>query len=249
MKPIQTIIADFQHYVRRPWYGVPKADQPGSHTINTVRQFLAEYPLFFGLFLVSLGTTFLANNITEQAVYKPIIQRLISSAGISMIALLLVVIMEEAVFRAILRLTPNRLRNIAALLLLIPLGYAYQPIKELTHEFALFWLILVWVVSVYLIGRYLKRPAVFCRIEAFWQANFNWIFYGVALLYAAGKVANEIGTLMDRQVLFFVALLLFGLLRGFYFGYVRMKYGFWYGVAVHVLLLVTSLAPDVIRNL
>lgn len=43
--------------------------------------------------------------------------------------------------------------------------------------------------------------------------------------------------------------LLIMLLNSFYFGYVRMKYGFWYAVAVHTLIVTAILLPEMIRCL
>lgn len=249
MKPFYYTFADFQNYVSKPQYKQPLADQFGNQSSVITRQFLAEYPLIISLLLLAAGTTLLTHYVTGQDLYKPIIQRLISSVSVSLIALPLAVIIEEAVFRSILRLTPNRLRNIAALLLWIPLGYYYHTIKEVTNEFAMLWLIPAWAVVAYLSGRYLKRPAVFARIENFWQTNFRWIFYGLAGLYASLKLISDIDTLVNGQVLLLPLLLLTGLLNGFYLGYLRMTYGFWYAVATHVLLSMASLAPEVIRLL
>jgi len=249
MPTLQATFSHFQQYVRRPYYTEPLVDQPGNDTSATTRQFLGEYPLIVSLMLIVAGITLLTQYTTGQDMYKSVIQRLVSSTGVSMIALPLAVILEEAVFRAILRLTPNRIRNIAALLLLIPLGYYYHIIKEVANELAVLWLIPGWAFAAYFLGRYLKRPVVFPLIDVFWQANFRWIFYGIALLYTFGKTVNNIDTLVDGHVVLLPVWILALSLNSFYFGYVRMIYGFWYGVAVHVLLLIASLTPEVIRIL
>ena len=249
MQVLQYTLTNFQNYIYRPAYKQPLSDQPGTQRPEIIRRFLAEYPLITGLLILSAGITLLTQYVTDEDVYKSVTQRLISSLVVSLIALPLAVVIEEAVFRLILRLTPNRLRNIAALLLWIPLGYYYHTIKEVTNEFAMLWLIPVWAVVAYGLGRYLKHPAVFARIDTFWQTNFRWIFYGMAGLYAFIKIINDIDTLVAGQLLLLPLLLLTGLLNAFYLGYLRMTYGFWYAVLVHTLLLMAALAPEVIRIL
>ncbi|SOD88074.1 CPBP family glutamic-type intramembrane protease [Spirosoma fluviale] len=249
METLQTTFADFRNYVRRPQYSQPLAEQPGNQLTMTTRHFLAGYPLVLGILLISIGNMLLALFTAGEVVFKPLLDRYSSSAGILLIALLIAVTLEEAIFRSILRLTPNRLRNLLALALWIPLGYYYHSLKGMSNEFALFWTMLPWAAVVYGLNHYLKRPAVFARIERFWQANFRWIFYSVGVVYGFMKIIDDVGTLKDAEVLLLPVFLLCSLLNGFYFGYIRMKYGFWYGVAVHVLVLLAALAPEAIRIL
>lgn len=110
-------------------------------------------------------------------------------------------------------------------------------------------IIATWSGVAVIMSRYLKRPAVFARINMFWQANFRWIFYVITFLYAMGKIGGHLDTLTNWHVLLLPILLLSGLLSGFYFGYIRMKYGFWYAVAVHILLIATPLAVEMMRTL
>ena len=249
METIQTTFADFQHYIRRPQYYQPLADQSGNQPALTARRFLAGYPLILGMLLMTAGTILLAHFTAGQAIFKPLLDRYSSSAGILLVAALIAVTIEEAVFRSILRLTPNRLRNLLALGLWILPGHYYHTLKELSNEYALLWMIPLWAVAVYGLNQYLKRPTVFARIERFWQANFRWIFYGVGLLYSFMKIIDDVGTLKDAQLLLLPVLLLSSLLNGFYFGYIRMKYGFWYAVAVHVLVLLAAVTPEAMRIL
>ena len=207
---------------------------------------MAELPLFLGLVILSIGASSVSVYITGHDVYKPLIQHMGSSMSALAVALPIAVLVEEAVFRSILRVTPNRLRNIGSLLLWIPLGYHYHAIKEMTNEYALLWLVPVWLLVAYGLGMYLKRPTVFARIETFWRTNFNWIFYAIGLLYAFLKIADDVSYLKDWQLLLLPVTVLSSVWSSFYFGYVRMVYGFWYAVAVHILLLVALLTPEVI---
>lgn len=249
METLQTTFADFRNYIRRPQYSEPLADQPGNQLTMTTRRFLAGYPLVLGVLLITTGNILLGLFTAGEIIFRPLLDRYSSSTGILLSALLIAVTLEEAVFRAILRLTPNRLRNLLALALWIPIGYYYYRLKGMSNEFALLWIMLLWAAVVYGLNYYLKRPAVFARIERFWQANFRWIFYSVGVVYGFVKIIDDVGTLTDAQVLLLPVFLLSGSLNGFYFGYIRMKYGFWYGVAVHVLVLLAAMAPEAIRIL
>lgn len=249
METLQTAFTDFQQYVRRPQYSQPLTEQPGNQLTITTRRFLAGYPLVLGILLVTTGNILLTLFAAGEDIFRPLLDRYSASIGTLLIGILIVATLEEALFRSILRLTPKRLRNLLALALWIPLGYYYHSLKEMTNEFALFWIILLWAAVVYGLNHYLKRRDVFSRIERFWQANFRWIFYSVGVVYGFMKIIDDVGTLKDAQILLLPVLLLSSLLNGFYFGYIRMKYGFWYGVAVHVLVLLAALAPEAIRIL
>ncbi|WP_461151726.1 hypothetical protein [Spirosoma pulveris] len=249
METLQTTFADFRNYISRPQYRQPLADHPGNQPAMTTRRFLAGYPLVLGILLITAGNTLLVHFTTGEVIFRPLLDRHRSSMGVFLLVILIAVTLEEAVFRAILRLAPSRLRNLLAFALWIPLGYYYHTLKVMTNEFTLFWMILLWAAVVYGLNYYLKRPAVFARIERFWQTNFRWIFYSVGIVYGFMKIIDDVGALKDAQLLLLPILLLCSLLNGFYFGYVRMKYGFWYGVAVHVLVLLAALAPEAIRIL
>lgn len=247
MKPVHAAFASFQNYIYRPYYHRPLVDSTGKST--TARQFLSEYPLLLIILLTSVGVTFLTEYVTGQNIYQSISERLHSSMGIWLVAVPLAVILEEAVFRGILLLTSRRLRNVAAFLISVLVCYGYRPMKEMAGTTAGTGLIIGWGAVTYLLDSYLKRPAIFTRINQFWQKNFRQVFYVIAVLYALIKIIDDVGTLTHWQLLLLPVLLLTGLVSGLYFGYVRMTYGFWYAVAVHILLLLTSLVLVVVHIL
>lgn len=249
MKTLQSSFIDFQNYIRQPQYNQPLTDQPDNKSGLTTRRFLSDYPLALSVLLITAGNILLAQFVTGQVMFTPLLNRYSSSVGILLVAVLITVTLEEAVFRAILRLSPNRLRNLAALALWIPFGFYYHALKTVSGEFAVFWMLLVWGAVVYGMHQYLKQPTVFAQLERFWQANFRWIFYGIGLLYGFIKIIDDVGVLTDAQMLLLPVLLLSSSLNGFYFGYIRMTYGFWYAVVVHVLVLMAALAPEAIAIL
>ncbi len=249
MQPVQTPFINFQNYIRYPQYQQPLVDVPGTTPGKTVRQFLKEYPLLVLLLLASIGTILLTSYVTGYDAYESISERLHSSMGIWLVAVPLAVLLEEAVFRSILRLTPNRLRNIAALVVFMLVCCCYGPIQNIAGGKAGLWMVIGWGLVTYLLDLYLKRPVTFARINLFWQTHFRQVFYAVAGLYALSKIVDDIRTLTGLHLLLVPVLLLVGLLSGFYFGYIRMTYGFWYAVAVHSLLLLASLALEMARIL
>ncbi|MBD2752079.1 hypothetical protein [Spirosoma validum] len=250
MNTLPTSFSNFQNYIFRPIYRLPLANQPNKSIATTLRQFLTEYPLLLGLLLLSVGSIVLEELITGQNLFTLLMQRTHSSPIILLLALPLAIIIQEKIFRSILYLTPKRLKGIGILILCIPICYYVHSLnKSANMQAALVVMMSVWIVAVILAVRYLKRPVVFERINQFWQTNFRWIFYGFTFLYATGITVNHLDTLADWKGLLLPILLLSGLLSGFYFGYIRMKYGFWYAVAVHILLIATPLAVEMIRTL
>lgn len=247
MKPTYAAFASFQNYMYHPLYQQPLTGLPERTTVT--RQFLSEYPLLLIVILASVGATFLTEYVTGQNIYQSISERLHSSMGIWLAAVPLAVILEEAVFRGILLLTPRRLRNVAAFLIFTLVCYGYRSVKEVAGTTAGTGLIIGWGIATYLLDSYLKRPAVFTRINQFWQRKFRQVFYVIAVLYAFSKIIDDVGMLTHWQLLLLPVLLLPGLVSGLYFGYVRMNYGFWYAVGVHILLLLTSLVLVVVHIL
>ena len=179
----------------------------------------------------------LTERVTGQVSYATLLQRVNQSLSVLIVALVVAVMLIETAFRSILRLTPNRLSNLVSLLLLVLLSMFYRDIKAVTHPYAGLWLLAIWAVLTYGVRQLVKQQVLYCRIESFWISSFRCIFYGIAILYALLRVSNA--TVLSHWQILLPALLLLRLLTGFYLGYVRMKYGFWFAVAVHTLTMAT----------
>lgn len=115
----QPTYASFKNYVFQPTYQQPLAELPGSSLVKPIQRFLNESPLIFELALASCGANLLTQFVTGRTFGNELVKKYCSSPGVLLAALLIAVVIEEAVFRAVLRPTPNRLRNIAAMLLLM----------------------------------------------------------------------------------------------------------------------------------
>ncbi len=239
------MLTNFKTFALRPRYVLPMADAPEPSTAQTIRLFLAEYPLFLSTVLLSMGVLLGYNYFTGGDSLR------FSSPGkhfsplTLIMAVFFLVVFIEGLFRSMLRLTPGRLAGAIWLSLFILISVFTEEGKRATNEYFLLWALLAWLVLSFLLGRYLKRPVVFARIEMFWQRHFRWIFYGMALLYGLFWI-NKI-SLDGWQMLLFPVLLLPGLLSGLYLGYVRMRYGFWYAVFVQALIMSLPLTLELMR--
>jgi hypothetical protein len=234
MKTLQTLFADFATYVRRPRYVLPMADAPLSQPLTVGRQFLEEFPLILPIILLSAGLTWAMCQLTGKAFDNPFSR--FPSSYLALMALLAAVVLVEAIFRNILRLTENTLKMMIAIVMLVILTQTFQHIKAVTNDFAMIWLVPSWILTSWLLGRLLTKPAVLTRLEQFWQHRFTWVFYGIAVLYSLrhlGRLTN----LTDWQLLMAPVVMLISLLISTYLGYVRMKYGFWYAVAANTLIV------------
>ncbi|RYC67586.1 CPBP family glutamic-type intramembrane protease [Spirosoma sordidisoli] len=248
MKTFRMRFADFTAFTRQPRYLLPLDETPGQRTTATASLFLAEYPLFLTVSALSIGSLLLTSHLTGQDVLRLLNPSSRFPLTVLIVAGLVAPVLSETLFRFMLRLTPARLEVAVALLLLVLIDLSYKGIKAVLNEQAVFWVVPVWIVVVWQLSRCIRRPAVYTQIERFWQVNFRWVFYGLALVYALFRVDNTV-SLTDWQVLWLPVLLLPGWLIGLYLGYVRMKYGFWFAVAVHALMMSLSIGLEIIRLL
>ncbi|QKZ11761.1 hypothetical protein [Spirosoma sp. KUDC1026] len=249
MRPLMNAFFNFQYYVSQPVYQTPLSDRPDHSLVRNLRQFANESALFLFLmgFTMTFGLAYI--HVTGNHLFRDLIEKYQSRMIVLVVSLLIAVTLEEGLFRAILRMTQQNLRYIATVLTFLLIGVWYKPLKELVGPMVGFGMIGVWFVTSLVLDRYLKRPAVFARVLAFWQANFGKLFYVTSLVYALVKIADDISWLTGWQLLFVPALLGLSLISGFYFGYVRMKYGFWYAVAVHSLILAGLILSEAVLTL
>ncbi len=221
------------------------ADATTGLSLPTTRLFLAEYPLFLPLALLSAGGSWLMYSLTGIGLYNEMIARP-HIFSVMLIVLPLVLIMVEFMFRGMLRLTARSLRYLIAILMLMVVSSTFDAIKAATNDYAMIGLLPTWIGLTWLLSKFVSRPAVFARIELFWQTRFPWVFYGLTLLYVARHIRPLI-TLTDWQLALIPAILTVSFLISTYLGYIRMKYGFWYAVAVHMVIMGASFAMQIVR--
>lgn len=241
MQSLSASFTNFQHYVSQPVYQTPLSDQKNKTEIRLLRQFINESALFLCLLGCTVAFGLAYTHATGDHLFQKLIEKYRTPWDLVMLgsALLIAVTVEEGLFRAILRMTPRNLRYIATILAFLLIGVWYKPLKELVGPMAGLGMMGVWFVTSLVLDRYLKRPAVFARVFTFWRAHFSKLFYAMSLVYALVKIADDISGLTGWQLLFVPAIFCLSLVSSFYFGYVRMKYSFWYAVGAHSLILVS----------
>lgn len=239
-------ITNFVNFARRPRYIVPMADAtPGQPSLLTTRLFLAEYSLFLPLALLSAGGSWLMYSLTGIGLYNEMIARP-HIFPVMVIVLPLVLIMVEFMFRGILRLTARGLRYLIGILLLMIVSSIFNEIKAATNDYAMIGLLPTGIGLVWLMNKFVSRPGVYARIERFWHTRFHWVFYGLTILYAARHI-RPLMTLTDWHLALIPLIMTVSFLISTYLGYIRMKYGFWYVVALHMMIMGFSLAVQMIR--
>jgi len=77
------------------------------------------------------------------------------------------------------------------------------------------------------------RDARRAELRAWWDRNYRWIFYGIALLFGYVHLANF--ELTPMIVVFSPILVLAQIVLGVLMGFLRVRYGFWWGYAMHAL--------------
>jgi hypothetical protein len=246
MQSLSASFANFQHYVSQPVYQTPLSDQKNKSEIRLLSQFINESALFLCLLGCTVAFGLEYTHVTGDHPFRDLIEKYQSRMIVLVVSLIIAVTIEEGLFRAVLRMTQQNLRYIATVLTFILIGSGYKPLKELGGPMVGLGMMVTWFILSLVLDRYLKRPAVFANILSCWQAHFSKLFYAMALLCALVKISDDISALTGWQLLFVPALFCLSLISSFYFGYVRMKFGFWYAVAAHSLILASIALSEAI---
>ena len=235
MKSLQHILTEVSQFIRQPQYLQPLAL---SNTSGTIRQFSAESPIVLTLAGVSAATMVGLSAITGNGLTYGITTEG-STDAVLVAGAVLIPMLTESIFRTPMRLTPNRLGWLSFIVGLFLIGSVLKPIEARLGLYAGSWLVSGWAFLGPLTAWFITRPARYARIERGWRKHFGVIFYVLTVLYAL-SFASELD-LSGWQLLLLPIALVPGLLAGFYLGYVRMKYGYWYAVLVSGLMNVVPL--------
>jgi hypothetical protein len=234
MKAIKTTLADFFAFLKNPAYPQP-AQRQAVPVLQTTRVFMAEFSLWGGIGL--LWTAVLLGGYWYSQSQSSAIGNVAKGSieGHLIGGLLLVPMLIEGIFRTPMRLTPKRLGWLTFVALLIVIGLFLKPVERYLGNNAGLMLTISWLLLTGPIIWFVTRSARYARIDAVWQRHFRWVFYVLTGL-AAIFYHSAFLSLTGWQVLWLPAVLLPGLLLSACLGYVRLKHGYWYAVAVHGLL-------------
>ncbi|WP_234735105.1 CPBP family glutamic-type intramembrane protease [Tellurirhabdus bombi] len=232
MKPSRSIYTDFLSYVKNPGYVQPVNVVGFSKVTLFIRLFLTQCPFW-------LGSGFLAAFVVlqfEKWTGADLRQHhAIHGWSFFVAAVLIVPLVEETMFRFSLQLTPGRLASALSIMLLLVLFRLYNNLSSATPQYLVVGIFAMWSLASYLLVKWIRQPRLFGRIEAFWRQHFRVIYYLSAFSFGFFHLSNCV-ELSVWHLALAPLITLPQIVLGFYQGYVRMTYGFWYAVGLHMLV-------------
>ena len=135
-------------------------------------------------------------------------------------------IVEEAIFRGVLHYSRWGVSFIVSVLLLI-ITYLTKVTELISINTVGF--VYIACIALFPVFYYVTKPLddVF---KTFWQKNFKYIFHIIAISFGLIHLTNYTGI---NNYLFALPLVTSQIISGYVLGFVRMKLGFGYSVALH----------------
>lgn len=220
------ILSDFFAYLKRPDYNwVTSLLQDRSPVKKAWRLFRA------GLLLSLLGgsVSYVFMQYVEGLTGVSLRQNhSTTSWGLILILFTLIPLIEESVFRLVLRPTPAR---VWWLMLALGVELPVQLYLYTSESLRSLLLAANWIG----LGLAAKLAIAYkSRLKVWWEQNFRWLFYASSVTFGLVHLIN-CDQLTIWHWLLAPIITLPQLMAGFFNGYVRMNYGFWYGVAMHAM--------------
>lgn len=133
-------------------------------------------------------------------------------------------IVEELIFRGLLRF--NRLAiSFWMALLLGCAGWFLSPNSTFKNAF-----VLIALISFPLF--YVLTQSIQARLRSVWKNHFVVVFHFVVVVFGLIHLGNYTNV---NNYVWALPLVSIQLLLGYFLGFLRMKFGFWYGVGLHIL--------------
>jgi membrane protease YdiL (CAAX protease family) len=134
-------------------------------------------------------------------------------------------LLEELIFRWPLRCSKNRVMVAAVIGFWVFYGESY---RIETFDKTIFWIVFfVGTIGIVGVVNFYKN-----QIGSFWITNFKWIYWAFGLVFGLIHLGNYEGS-WSSFLVFWPVLCVHQTVTGLLNGYARMRYGFWYGVALH----------------
>lgn len=220
------ILSDFFAYLKRPDYSkVTSLLQDENPIKKAWRLFRA------GLLLSLLGGSigYVLMQYVEGSTGVSLRQNHgITGWGLVLTMFTLIPLVEESVFRLILRPTPAR---VWWMMLALGIELSVQVYFYSSEGLRSLLLAVNWVG----LGLAAKLAVAYkSGLKIWWERNFRWLFYASSITFGLVHLINcDQLTIWHWLLAPFITLP--QLMAGFFNGYVRMNYGFWYGVAMHAM--------------
>ncbi|TAE37838.1 MAG: CPBP family intramembrane metalloprotease [Runella slithyformis] len=134
-------------------------------------------------------------------------------------------LLEELIFRWPLRYSENRVTIVAVIAFIV----FYSELSKIEDfDKTAFWILFFGgAVAVGVGANFFKN-----QIRTFWILHFKWIYWIFGLIFGLTHLANYSGEQISFLV-YWPILCTHQIVTGLLNGYARMRYGFWYGVALH----------------
>jgi len=142
-------------------------------------------------------------------------------------------IIEETIFRLPLKFKPIYYFFFLGFILfelIDKIANLFTPIKSLNQIGVIALVAILIALVCYFIIR--SKP-VYSKFDNFYQKHYRWVFYFFCLLFGYFHLNNfeNLGTML----IFIPFLTLTQVFAGFTLGYIRMKYGYGWGILTHML--------------
>jgi membrane protease YdiL (CAAX protease family) len=170
--------------------------------------------VFISLFIIALTGIEMPDNVVSK-------EKWIYAFALVIAAPLI----EELVFRLPLRYSNKRTMMAGTVLFW---AFYSETYEIRAFDKTIFWVVFfVGTITVLLLISYYR-----IQISAFWVANFKWIYWILASVFGLIHLGNYDGS-WSSFMIFWPVLCIHQAVGGLLHGYARMRYGFWYGVALH----------------
>lgn len=133
-------------------------------------------------------------------------------------------ILEELIFRGLLRFNRSAIAFWMALIL-GTLGWYLSPSS--TSKVASIFIAFFSIFLFYVITQSIENP-----LRTFWEKHFMVVFHFVAIAFALIHLGNFTNI---SNYFWALPLVSIQLSLGYFIGFLRMKFGFWYGVGLHIV--------------
>ncbi len=235
----KSLLGVFLKFIRQPFYD--KAPIPSKNSRDIVGDILRLYSLELVL-LLPLMVVISAVTARLGAQDHPI-SEVVSNMPLYQLGLMIVILaplIEESIFRFPLRYSPLTVALLLALLsLFIPVEIFLATPRAVGLRFAL--AAVVGLGTRYWLHHHVKAP----RGHAFYAKHIGWIFYVSVISFGALHIFN-----FDAKTFIIAPLVVMPQLTlGALFGFIRLRYGFWWSVFIHGFHNFCALFPYALMRL
>ncbi len=204
----------------------PNPETESSDLRSKISSFASVLGINIGLVTIAVGVQygFKYVGLIDITLFPSLNERNIAALLAFLVTILVVPVVEEVAFRR--HLIPTK-RNITISIkaLLIFLAFQLIPMSKSIISISIVSLVVGILVSAYL---YFNKG-----IEEIWKHNFSKIFYLTTLLFGFIHIINH--KLSLTNLIFAPIIVAPQIILGFNAGYLRVKYGFKWGLWLHIV--------------